>query len=450
MIRATRTELRRSTAGLAAPLLMAIGALHIGTIHDYWRGSLVLATHEMATGLAFLAPFAVAFGAMLGRRERRTRAMELLESTGRPGWQRSLPPAAAIGLAAAGAYLLVVAACAVAVGLSGGHLAVAGAVPPLSGALILTGLAWLGIAAGRAWPSPILPPVLAAGILVLPVLVRQRPDVYNRWTNLAFAATPGPATPWEAPTTAALLAHLALAAGLTTAGFLLIAGRSWRSRSAAGAALAAGLAGLVLIASPGAAGKWRLDPAAQRLVCADGTPEVCVTAAHRYLLADVVPDVRRALDALAVLPDAPTRAAEIRLSAIGDRSMNQWYRFTPDDEPGTVYFVLDPDYAAGRDPSVAERIAMGGGTYLSRCGPQNDVALSVTGAWLLGADDFRVWQPGFGYQAWDAIRPEIRQRLTALRALPEAEQLARVTAVRDAARRCAPDLMAPLTGAVAS
>lgn len=445
MIRVIGIELRRSASLTTALLMMLFGAWHIGPTYGYWRFSAVLAGHELAAALILLLPLAVACGAMVGRRDGRVRAVELWGSTGRPRWQRFLPSVAALGIAVAGPYLLVAAVCLVAVAVGGGLFGVAGAVTPLIAALTLTGAAWLGFAAGRAWSSPILPPLLAAALLV----VQARPTPFESvWTNLTFTAEPGPATVWETPTTAALLARLALAAGLVIAGLLLIAGRSWLSRAGAGAALAAGLAGLVLIAAPGAAGHWRVDPATQRMVCADGEPEVCVTVAHEHLLPEVLPEVRRGLAALAVLPGAPTRAAEIRLHTAGDHSSEQWYRFAPNDEPGTVYFVIDVSLIEGGDPSVAERIAMGGGTYLTRCGWQDDVPLLVTGAWLLGTDDLPAWEPGFGYWAWADRQPEVRERLRALRALPRAEQLARVTAVRDAATRCEPNLMARLTGEV--
>ncbi|GAB7045646.1 hypothetical protein [Catenuloplanes indicus] len=448
MTRVIRTELRRSASLVTALLMLALAAAHIGTIYDYWRASAVLAGHELATGLSLLLPLAAACGAMVGRREIRVRAVELLESTGRPRWQRFLPSTAALGIAVAGPYLLVGSVCLVLVAAGGGMLDVAGGVLPVIAALTLTGAAWLGIAAGRAWSSPVLPPLLAAALLVVQARPPQLTGAYDRWSNLTFTPEPAPATVWETPTAAALLARLALAAGLVIAGLLLIAGRSWLSRAGAGVVLAAGLAGLVLIAAPGPAGHWRLEPSAQRLVCADGEPEVCVTAAHAYLLPQVVPEVRRGLAALAVLPGAPTRAAEIRLHTIGDHSSEQWYRFAPYDEPGTVYFVVDYSSTEGGDPGVAARIAMGGGTYLTGCGAQEDVPLMVAGAWLLGTGDFRVWEPGFGYWGWSDLQPEVRERLRALRELPKEEQLARVTAVRDAAARCEPDLMARLTGEV--
>ncbi|MDP9794004.1 hypothetical protein J2S43_002516 [Catenuloplanes nepalensis] len=454
MIAPIRTELRRSNARVTALLVLAATSLLIANSYPYWRVSSGLAGQELMVTLTLGVPLVLACGAILGRREARTRAVDLMASTGRPRWQRFLPSTVALGGAVAATFLLVVVAALVAVVAGDGYLGLHDVAMPLIGALILAGATWIGIGAGRLWSSPILPPLLAAGTLVLLFASPPLPldGRFTRWSNMTIAITPGAATPWETPTAAALLARLALAAGLATAGLLLIAGRSWFARAGAVAALAAGLAGMALIVPPGAAAKWRIDPAAQRLVCADGPPQVCVTEAHEYLLSDVASEARRALDALAVLPGAPTRVAEVRLDTAGDNTDAQWQRFTPNDEPGTVYVALSPDTGIGRDPGVAQRIVMGGGTYLSHCGPRGDVdvPMSVTGAWLLGTEDFRVWSPSSGYWGSDESQPEIRERLRALRALPEAEQLARVIAVRDAAQRCEPDLMTPLTAGTPS
>jgi hypothetical protein len=446
-MRALRIELRRANGLIAALLMVALGALLVGFSYPYWRSSSALAGQELAAGLMLLTPIALAYGAMLGRREKRTRAVELMDSTGRPRWQRFLPSTAAVGIGVAAPFLLVAAGCAVAIAVGDGYLGPWDAASPLIGALTLAGAAWLGIAAGRAWASPILPPALATATAVAlfvspPIGAEGR---YTRWHNLSLVAAPGPATHWETLTATALLAQLALAAGLVTAGLLLIAGRSWLTRAGAGAVLAVGVAGLMLIVEPGPAEKWRLDPAAQRLTCTGDAPQVCVTAVHRHLLPTVTVEARRALDALAVLPGAPTRAVEVHLDRAGDNTAEQWQRFTPNDEPGTVYFAADTPI--GGDPTLAQRIVMGGGTYLSHCGAQDDgyVPMAVAGAWLLGVQDFRIWEPGIGYWNTEDRQPEVQEGLRALRALPEAEQLARVIAVRDAALRCAPDLTTPLT-----
>ncbi|MFI5845771.1 hypothetical protein ACIA8K_39310 [Catenuloplanes sp. NPDC051500] len=446
-MRALAIELRRANGPVAALLLVAFGALLVAFSYSYWRSSSALAAQELGAALMLLTPIALAYGAMLGRREKRTRAVELMGSTGRPRWQRFLPSTAAVGLGVATPFLVVTAACAVAIAAGDGYLSRWDAAIPLIGALTLAGAAWLGIAAGRAWASPILPPALATAtavaLFISPPIAAD--GHYTRWHNLSLVPAPGPATHWETPTAAALLAQLSLAAGLVAAGLLLIGGRSWFTRTGAAAVLAAGVAGLMLIVEPGPAEKWRLDPAAQRLTCTDDAPQVCVTAVHRHLLPEVTVQARLALDALAVLPGAPTRAVEVHLYRPGDNTTAQWQRFTPNDEPGTVYFVTDTPI--GGDPGLAERIAMGGGTYLSHCGDQTEgyVPMAVAGGWLLGVQDFRLWEPGFGYWSTEAREPEVREGLRALRALPEAEQLARVTAVRDAALRCAPDLTTPLT-----
>lgn len=315
--------------------------------------------------------------------------------------------------------------------------------------LVLIGAAWTGVAVGRRWSSPLVAPVLAAAVLVVQFGASEAAHGGDRLGNLALLIDWPPDSPWETMSTRLLLSRLALGAGLLLTGLLLAAGGSWRARVGAPASLAAGVAGLLLIGTPTAAGTWQLDPAAYRYICADGVPQVCVTAVHAHLLPGVTTDARRALRALAKLPGAPTRAVELRLDTIGSSDSDQWYR--PKPQPGTVQFQLEIDPAMGRDPDVAESIVMGGGTRWSGCGHGADeIAPAVAAAWLLDTDVVRLWDPWVGYRFAERLEPEIRAGVQALRALPGPEQLRRVTALRDAAARCEPDLMPVLTGQAAS
>ncbi|WP_033342092.1 ABC transporter permease [Catenuloplanes japonicus] len=449
MMRPIRIELRRSNAAAVLLLVIVLGAGNIVTSYSWWAGYLQQFLQTLTAGMFVLAPLALAGGTVLGRREIRNRATGLMDSTGRPRWQRAFPAMAAIGLGSAAGYLLILAAGVIVTVATGGYLGPWGVAWALIDALILAGASWVGIAAGRAWPSPILPPALAVSALVLQLLASNlsaTPTGQGPWAGLSLEGNPVPATPWETPTTGALLARLALAAGLLAAGFLLAAGRSWFTRAGAGVALVAGLAGVVLIATPGQAGKWRLDPAAQRLVCTDDDgPQVCVTAVNAFMLPETTRDARRALAALAKLPGAPTRAAEVRMNDVGNHSSEQWRRSGPLDEPGTVYFVLDRDPVRGWDPDLTENIVLGAGTFYRSCARSGDLPFAVAGAWLLGTDGIGFWTYGFG-DVWEPIQPEVREHLRQLRAIPEAEQTARVVAMRDAALRCEPDLLPYLTG----
>ncbi|MFF5232325.1 hypothetical protein [Dactylosporangium sp. NPDC000521] len=446
MIRPLRTELRRSNAPAVAVLLVVVGGLSAASMYTFWQGQWLRFGYVHTTGMFILMPLALAGGAVLGRRDRRTRAEDLLLSTGRPRWQRALPAMGALGIAVAAAHLLVLAAGAAL--LAGTYLGLRGAVAALVDALVLVGAAWTGMAAGRRWSAPLVPPVLAAAVLVVQVGAAEIAHGDDRLGNLSLMISWPPDTVWETTSTRLLLSHLALGAGLLLTGVLLAAGASGLWRAGAFAGLAAGVAGLVLVASPGPAGIWQLDAGAYRYVCADGTPQVCVTAVHAHLLPGVSADARRALRALAKLPGAPTRAVELRLDTIGENDSDQWFR--PKPRPGTVQFQLEVDPGTGRDPDVAESIVMGGGTRWSGCGHgSDDVAQAVAAAWLLDTDTVRLWDSWSGFDYADKYQSEVRAGVQALRALPGAEQLRRVTALRDAAARCEQDLMPYLTGQAA-
>jgi hypothetical protein len=439
MTRPIRIELRRSNAPAVALLLVVTGGLGVAAMYEFWWGLWLRFGYAQTTSMFILMPLALAGGVMLGRRDRRTRAEDLMNSTGRPRWQRALPAMGALGIGVAGAQLLVLAAGAVLVSFTGSYLGPRGAAAAVVDAIVLVGAAWTGIAVGRRWGSPVLPPALAAAALVAQVAVQGVPDARNPLHNLSLMITYPPDAPWETVSTRFLLGRLCLGVGLVLTGLLLAAGRSWRLRTGAVATLAAGVAGLLMIATPGQAGTWQIDPAAQRPVCAEGTPQVCVLAVHAHLLPQVTTDARRALAALAKLPGAPTRAVELRLERIGTHDSEQWQRVRP--EPGTVQFVLEPDPATGADPDVAESIVMGGGTYWGGCGGNSDLAMSIAGAWLLDTDSIRMWDPYVGYFFADRHVAEVREGVRKLRAFPPDEQLRRVSALRDAASRCEPDLL---------
>jgi hypothetical protein len=310
MIHVIRTELRRSNAIGLAVLLFATGGLLIAAMVRAWDRQWLVFSYEQASGLFLLVPLALAGGATLGLREKRTRAAELMGSTGRPRWQKVTPPALALAVALSGVHLLTLGIGATVIGATGGFLSVGGTLPALVDLTILIGAVWLGLAAGRAWSSPLLPPTLAALTLVTQVGMGFAAED-SPLRNLTLNLEP-PGFVWESFNADALLGRLALGVGLLLGGLLLGFAASWLARGAGVAALAAGIVLSVLITPLGLGGRYQVDAAAQRLVCADGTPQVCVTAVHAYALAAVTPAARQALTMLAKLPGAPTRAVEWR------------------------------------------------------------------------------------------------------------------------------------------
>jgi hypothetical protein len=454
MIHAIRTELRRSNAIALAVLLFVTGALLIAAMAQTWNRQWLTFSYVQASGLFLLVPTALAGGAMLGRRETRTRADELMGSTGRPRWQRVAPPAAALAVAVTAVHLLTLGIGAAVIGATGGFLSAGGALPALVDVTVLVGAVWLGLAAGRAWSSPLLPPALAALALVAQVAVEFAGED-SRLRNLTLMVQP-PGFVWESFNAEALLGRLALGAGLLLGGLLLSFGASWPPRLAGVAALAAGLVLTVAITPLGLGARYRVDAAAQRLACADGTPQVCVTAVHAYALPVVAPAARRALTMLAKLPGAPTRAVEWRADAPSTFDSAQFRGGTPKVEPGTVMFRVEPgDRMLGTGDlfslesvsptGLTANIVNGAGTTMNGCRLGDAVALGAAGAWLMGVDVLPLTDDQFSYD--ETVRADIAATVQTLRKLPEREQVRRVTALRDAANACrTSDLRSILTG----
>jgi hypothetical protein len=379
-------------------------------------------------------------------------------STGRPRWQRFTPPAAALAIAVTAVPLTILGAGASVLGATGSFLDLGGVIAPVLNVLILIGSALLGFAAGRAWPVPMLPPAMAVLFLVAQLFLLAIAD-HSRLHSLAPNLTL-PAFPWETFTTATLLGRLVLGAGVILGGLLLALGASWPSRVAGVAALLAGLTLSVYIMPPGHTNQLRVDAAAQRLVCADGTPQVCVTAVHEYELAVVTPAARAALTLLAKLPGAPTRAIEWRADAVSTSDPEQYLGATPKAEPGTVLFRIDRrspstslgdmfDWGPTPSASLTAHMVNGAGTTMNGCRRGDPVALGAAGAWLMGVDVLPLDDRDFLYS--EADRAEITATVRTLRAVGEREQLRRVTALRDAANSCRTDnLRGILTGGPAA
>ena len=442
MIRVLATELRRSNARLLVLMLILASAAGLAQKVGDWNEQWLMFSYYQAGNMFLLAPLALAGGAMLGRRERRTGAAELVATTGRPRWQKITPATGALAVAVTVVQLLVIVFGAVVIGSRGGYLDLGGSVPALVDITILIGSVWAGFAAGRAWSSPVLPPTLAALALALQVGAGMASE-RSRLQALELLPQP-PNAFWESAGTPATLGRLALGLGLAVGCLLLVAGANWPARSAGLATLVAGVVLAMLITPTSTYGRYEVNAAAQNLVCAEGTPQVCVTAVQAYRLDDVAPAARRALTLLAKLPGAPTRAVEWRADAIGNGDSSQFWGTTPKVEPGTVQFALD-GYGAPSAADVTASILNGAGTTWNGCEPGDEVATGAAGAWLMGTDTLPLRDAGWPYP--EETDTEIRATVAALRKLPENEQLRRVTALRDAANACrTDDLLTILTG----
>lgn len=443
-------ELRRSNAPAVTALLIAAGVAGLALGGNLRLAEWHVFAYVHSSALFLLLPLALAGGAVLGRREKRTRAAELFASTGRPNAQRLLPGLLALGVAVAVAHLVVFAGGAIWFLTTGSYASAVTVLWPLTGVLVLAGGAWMGLAAGRAWSSPLVPPLVAVlGLLLQFGFSEIRPPGEPTYlANLSMLAQP-PSYAWEAITNRALLGYAVLGAGMIGTGFLLAAGRTWVPRVAAVVLL--GVAGTVAAVVPGKAADthYRVDTAAQKLVCADGVPQVCVTAAHAKLLDEAAPQVRAALTLLAKLPGAQTRAVEWRSDRVYRPGDSDWsVSGTSRPEPGTVNFDLGLE--GGRlGPALTEYVVLGAGTMWNGCpGGKDLVAAHAVGAWLMGRENLSGVDDGLGY--YPELMQQVAPTVRALRALPEKEQIRRVAAVRDASLACQEDLLPILTGRASS
>ncbi|MFF0450522.1 hypothetical protein ACFYT4_29750 [Streptomyces sp. NPDC004609] len=249
-------------------------------------------------GLVIGGPLSAAAGCWHGGRERRRRTLELRRSFARGGMRQALVAAAPAALWPAVGYLLAAAVPLLATwpysdgGLS--HLAL-----PLADALALAALGVLGFVAGRLVPWRLTAPLAAVMVFLLIATVRsgygQDPSPLNPADVHDFA--------WDRPVWWFAPASAGWLGGLAAAALLLYAARR-RATALVPLTVAVGCAAALVSAGPGL---WRPDPGAARLVCDDGTPQVCVTAVDRALLPAVSAALADLNDRLRGLPGAPVR-----------------------------------------------------------------------------------------------------------------------------------------------
>ncbi|WP_433392249.1 hypothetical protein [Micromonospora sp. KLBMP9576] len=451
MTRILRIELLRSAAPGVGLLLLAVEAAYLVMANTY-SGRWTALASEHRLGLVLLVPLALAGGAWYGRRERRWRMDELLSTTPRPGAQRRLVAACALGVTALAAYLLAFAVGAVRVAPSATHLPPGLPQTVAVGAVALVAAAWLGLALGRALPHPVVAP--AAAVVAAGAIVATRMFVTGGVDDrLPGAALLDPILDGTDDFSVILgRVHAGQAlwlVGLTlTAAGLLVVGRPRQVAFAVVPALVAGALAVPLLPAGGSRAAYTLDHGAAALVCADGEPRVCVTRVHAATLPEVVGPARASLAALAKLPDAPTSAIE-RIHRIGPASEEPPATPQPAD---TLFFplFLDPSgglYATG-DELLTELLHGAGTSFCPFTGDadpdgwlRDGVARTVAGAWLRGQPPAR-WTES-GMEKRDELEQRLYQNLTAL---PQDEQVRRVAALRRAALECRGDLYPVLAG----
>lgn len=436
--RVLRIELRRSSAWVAGLLVAALGiagllslaATREGYVWDpQWT---TLATFERVM-LIVLWPLVLGAGAWQSRRDRCSRAEELLGTTARPAWRRVLPTAWAMALCLLVGYLLIFLVGAIKVAGDTDYFAWNWLPVTLVGALSLIAAGWLGMGIGRAIPSVYTPPV----VVVLGFLGLLLPVQLSKGSAPGSAALFSPGFTdktgeFDMVAPSVNLGQFCWFAGLALGALLLVL---FARQLASVAALVPVVLALVIalpIFNAAPAGGVQADPGASAEVCThDDGPAVCVTQAHARSLSALVGPAREALRLLGKLPDPPSSVHEVTPRRPGPQPADQVWFDSDNSAPGVGWDTTD-------DRVLLAKILAGAGTM--PCDQENYEVRDITAAWLIGQ------YPAPGREAEPGPAADQRNAMwQALESLPRAEQVRRVAAVRQAGLSCG-DVGAALSG----
>ncbi|MFJ2175152.1 hypothetical protein ACIOHE_19920 [Streptomyces sp. NPDC087851] len=291
------TELRRGIGPWSAVAVVAVCGVTMYSKTPQWQGRWTETTDLLRVMLLLCGPLAVAVGCWQGGRERRRSTGDLLASLPRAPLRRALLAVAPAALWPPAGYLVAAAGCALATWPYAG-----GGRPFLSqtaaDAVALGALGVLGFVAGRLVPWRLAAPLLAA-VSYVGLGLSAYTDSPARWLGPAYDHV----YEWDRPVWWFGPASMVWTAGLAGAALLALAARR---RISALLPLTAACAAAVVLTLTGD-GLWRPDPAAARLVCDDGTPQVCVTAVDRKLLPSVSAALADVNARLRGIPGAPDR-----------------------------------------------------------------------------------------------------------------------------------------------
>jgi hypothetical protein len=438
--RVLRIELRRSAAVWAAlvslPFVLSYNqvGLGLGTIASSLR-------HNLAEGFI---PLLLGVGAWQAGRDRRSRTEELLATTPRPRWQRALPTAAALAIAAAAGLSLVFAGLAVYAGAVGAYVPVNSLAFTAVTAVYLVAAVWFGLAIGRLLPGRLTPPMLVvagfATMTAVGILLDDEGGTVPAPGTVLLVPGKGDIGYFAAFSGRVILAQALWAAALAAAGLVLYAaGR--HGRLAVVVPVAVGLVAVSPLLPRHAHQAQVLDRGAVAMVCTPDAPRICVTRVHRLTLDGMREPGREALAILsAKLPQAPTAVAEL-VQDPGTGGPGE-----PPSQVDTIYTVPmfdDRGRIAVPARDVMWSLLMGAGTQPCDNAPPGpsqersryETARLVAAAWLLDEEPL----PPTHLPNWWGGLPERSLTLPAyqaLRALPAAEQRARVAALREAELAC--------------
>ncbi|MEF9908459.1 hypothetical protein [Streptomyces sp. P9-A2] len=455
-IRVLRIELKRSVAPWAGAVVLTSALAFLYLVDaSWWRGttawtaqwtSLAMWTRSL---LFYLWPLAVGLGALQGLRDHRSKMPELLRSTPRPARHRAamLAGTTAITLASAFALLVLVGAVQVLANTEYTHL---GWLPiSLVGALFLVAGAVLGMGAGRALPSVLTPPALAMGAFVFTALMhmslgRTETGVASTEPNRVSLLSPAVEEVRDVLVTLSSSVHVGQTIwllGLAATGFALLVAATPRSRLIALTPTLAGAALALLVLPSDPRRMYVVDEAAAEPVC-DGP--VCVAKAHRTRLADLAGPGKEALRLLhgALGGRAPASVRE-NTAVLPDGAVPQW-------SGETVLFDFDDGVIAAAEGEELTR-ALIAKAMVPGCTPvgwsswgNEDFAQTVAVGWVLG--DLRPLPGTESASLRSEVEAETRPVWKELEALPRAEQLSRINAMRAAALSCEGDAFDALSG----
>ncbi|KRD23394.1 MULTISPECIES: hypothetical protein [unclassified Streptomyces] len=455
-VRILRTELKRSLAPWAGVVALATASALLYLISEPWSDTPTAWTGQWTsmalwtrTLLFYLWPLAIGVGALQGLRDHRSKISDLLASTPRPTWHRAAAPAGttAFALVAAFVSLILVGAVQVFAHTRYTHL---GWLPiSLVGALALVAGALLGMGAARALPSVLTPPALAMGAFVFTaVLARTEttamPGAPGAEPNRLVLLSPAVEKVPNALVTLSASVHLGQTIwmlGVAATGFSLLVTATPRTRLLALAPVLAGAALALLVLPADPRRMFVVDEAAAKPVC-DGS--VCVSRAQQARLAGLVGPGKEALRLLhgALGGRAPVTVRE-NTTVQPDGATPRWSRTT------VLFDFADDMFAAAKGEEMTRALIAQG--MAPGCSPVgwntfggDQFAQTVAVGWVLG--DLEPL-PGSGSAAFNrAVVTRVRPVWDELTALPRAQQLARINAMRTAALSCEGDAFEVLKG----
>jgi hypothetical protein len=423
MNRVIGIELRRSAA-LGAALMIAVGGtIVLQATSGRWAGGWMALVTTQREYLAVMSPLAMAAGAWQSFSQYRANVAELFAGTPRPRPQKIVPILVATGSAVLVAYLVTLLAAAPVIADTASYL------PPAAFAVVAVGLVamiasvWLGLAVGRFVPTITTAPVLA---VIGYVLLLFAPHAFSDHGLMAAFSPMGVGifSNYDTVSGRVSVAQAFWTVAIAAASVVLLTVRRRKSAFAALLPLAIGATATALVAPTGAAyERGTLDPVAQELVCAAGTPRVCVSRVDAGLLPEVVPEARQALRLLSATPvvqaheDTSTFAPATSPRRRADTALM-------DIEVDKHGHLADPGVL---EPSMLTEVFSG--PPGCRSGPSTEVATAVA-SWLLDR------RPSAGLYGFSFDVPKAVKLWKGLKALPPAEATAREEAVYRAAQKC--------------